>query len=75
MEEVRNWPPRVHQRPNSSQRYSQLDLEDLHDNQSAAGIALNMVDSKRYFEGRSGDASQAALPVGFFQQKTRARSI
>ncbi|KIP08401.1 hypothetical protein PHLGIDRAFT_29570 [Phlebiopsis gigantea 11061_1 CR5-6] len=45
------------------ERYSQLDLEDLHDNQSAAGIALNMGDSKRYFEGRSGDASQAAGPI------------
>lgn len=48
---------------NSFQRYSQLDLEDLHDNQSSAGIALNMLDSQRYSEGRSGDASEAAAPV------------
>ncbi|OCH95142.1 hypothetical protein OBBRIDRAFT_823077 [Obba rivulosa] len=42
--------------------YSQIDLEDLHDNQSTTGIILNMQDRERYFDGRSADplGSQAA---------------
>ena len=35
------------------QRYAQLDLEDLHDNQSSIGIVLDMKDSQRYFDGRA----------------------
>ncbi|KAI0082063.1 hypothetical protein K474DRAFT_1655997 [Panus rudis PR-1116 ss-1] len=37
------------------ERYAQLDLEDLHDNQTAAGILLDMQDRQRYFEGRSNE--------------------
>ncbi|KAJ3550103.1 hypothetical protein NM688_g5109 [Phlebia brevispora] len=33
------------------ERYAQLDLEDLHDNESSAGILLDMQDRQRYFEG------------------------
>ncbi|KZT72123.1 hypothetical protein DAEQUDRAFT_686417 [Daedalea quercina L-15889] len=33
--------------------YSQLDLEDLHDNESSAGILLDMQDRRRYFESRA----------------------
>jgi len=31
--------------------YAQIDLEDLHDSQDAAGIILEMQDRQRYFEG------------------------
>ncbi|KAI0768370.1 hypothetical protein BC629DRAFT_1535963 [Irpex lacteus] len=43
--------------------YSQIDLEDLHDNQASAGIMLNMQDRQRYFEGRSGQTGQDAVQV------------
>ncbi|KAH9929497.1 uncharacterized protein BXZ73DRAFT_48014 [Epithele typhae] len=39
-----------------SERYMQIDLEDLHDNQSSAGIILDMKDSQRYFDGRASGA-------------------
>lgn len=45
------------------QRYAQLDLEDLHDNESSAGILLDMQDRERYFEGLSTDASKLAANV------------
>lgn len=35
------------------ERISQIDLEDLHDNQSSAGIILDMQNRQRYYEGRS----------------------
>ncbi|PCH43612.1 hypothetical protein WOLCODRAFT_122269 [Wolfiporia cocos MD-104 SS10] len=38
-------------------RFSQLDLEDLHDNQASTGILLDMQDSSRYFEGRTSDSA------------------
>ncbi|KAI0789118.1 hypothetical protein C8Q75DRAFT_719004 [Abortiporus biennis] len=38
--------------------FSQLNLEDLHDNESSPGILLNMQDQQRYFEGRSIDTAQ-----------------
>ncbi|KAI0694319.1 hypothetical protein BC835DRAFT_1274633 [Cytidiella melzeri] len=44
-------------------RYSQIDLDDLHDNQASAGITLNMQDRQRYFEGRSGQAGHDAVQV------------
>ena len=47
----------------ADQHYSQIDLEDLHDNQASAGIMLNMQDRQRYFEGRSGQTSQDAVQV------------
>ena len=47
----------------SNQHYSQIDLEDLHDNQASAGIMLNMQDRQRYFEGRSGQTGQDAVQV------------
>ncbi|KAI8993080.1 hypothetical protein BD414DRAFT_483241, partial [Trametes punicea] len=34
-------------------RLAQLDLEDLHDNQTSAGILLDMQDRQRYFDGRA----------------------
>ena len=40
------------------QRYAQLDLEDLHDNQSSVGIVLDMKDSQRYFDGRANGTGQ-----------------
>ncbi|RPD74246.1 hypothetical protein L226DRAFT_553368 [Lentinus tigrinus ALCF2SS1-7] len=36
-----------------SEHYAQIDLEDLHDNQSSSGIVLNMQDRQRYFDGRA----------------------
>lgn len=33
--------------------YSEIDIEDLHDPESSAGIALEMQDRQRYFEGRA----------------------
>ena len=47
----------------ADQHYSQIDLEDLHDNQASAGIMLNMQDRQRYFEGRSGQTGQDAVQV------------
>ncbi|KAI0093026.1 hypothetical protein BDY19DRAFT_882431 [Irpex rosettiformis] len=41
--------------------YTQIDLEDLHDNQASTGITLNMQDRQRYFEGRSGQTGQDAV--------------
>ena len=35
---------------------SQIDLDDLHDPESSAGITLEMQDRSRYFEGRAGAA-------------------
>ncbi|KAI0703370.1 hypothetical protein C8T65DRAFT_654998 [Cerioporus squamosus] len=40
-----------------SEHYAQLDLEDLHDNQSSSGIVLDMQDRQRYFDGRATAAS------------------
>ena len=42
-----------------TKRYSQLDLEDLHNNEDFSGITLNMQDRQRYFEGRSLHETQA----------------
>ncbi|KAH9949597.1 hypothetical protein B0H21DRAFT_727583 [Amylocystis lapponica] len=43
---------------------AQLDLEDLHDNESSAGILLDMHDRQRYFEGRMTEsAEQTPNPV------------
>ncbi|KAI0745821.1 hypothetical protein C8Q76DRAFT_606536 [Earliella scabrosa] len=39
-------------------RYSQIDLEDLHDNQSSSGILLEMQDRQRYFDGRANGSGQ-----------------
>ncbi|KAH9839475.1 uncharacterized protein C8Q71DRAFT_703931 [Rhodofomes roseus] len=51
---------------------SQLDLDDLHDNQSSAGILLDMQDRQRYFESRaldsaSNDASAGVDPAAALQ--------
>jgi len=47
--------------------YSQIDLEDLHDNETSAGIVLNMQDRERYFHARSSDTSdmQATVELDF----------
>ncbi|KAI0744064.1 hypothetical protein C8Q80DRAFT_1326480 [Daedaleopsis nitida] len=50
------------------ERYSQLDLEDLHDNQSSTGIVLEMQNRQRYFDGRAngtGAGDTAGMPVSF----------
>ncbi|TCD69832.1 RNA polymerase II transcription factor B subunit 1 [Steccherinum ochraceum] len=44
----------------NEEHYEQIDLEDLHDVQSSAGVILDMQDRQRYFEGRSADTRQAA---------------
>ena len=50
-----------------SQYISQIDLDDLHDPESSAGITLEMKDRSRYFEGRAGDAKsgEPEAPVSF----------
>lgn len=47
--------------PKSSQYSSQIDLDDLHDPESSAGITLEMQDRSRYFEGRTGIAKSEKL--------------
>ncbi|KAI0630295.1 hypothetical protein C8Q77DRAFT_1160645 [Trametes polyzona] len=42
------------------ERIAQLDLEDLHDNQSSSGILLDMQDRQRYFDGRASTTSDGA---------------
>ncbi|KAH9935534.1 uncharacterized protein B0H18DRAFT_1082284 [Fomitopsis serialis] len=44
--------------------HSQLDLEDLHDNQSSAGIILDMQDRQRYFESRALDSASLDASLG-----------
>ena len=50
-----------------SQYISQIDLDDLHDPESSAGITLEMKDRSRYFEGRAGDGNsgEPEAPVSF----------
>ncbi|TDL25910.1 hypothetical protein BD410DRAFT_783894, partial [Rickenella mellea] len=43
-----------------SDAYSQIDLDDLHDSESTAGIMLEMQDRNRYFEGRAVVAKEDA---------------
>lgn len=46
--------------------YSQIDLADLHNPESSAGVLLEMQDRQRYFEARPGaapSAEQAPRPV------------
>ncbi|KJA20706.1 hypothetical protein HYPSUDRAFT_188287 [Hypholoma sublateritium FD-334 SS-4] len=38
--------------------YSQIDIDDLHDAESSAGIILDMQDRQRYFEGRMTNGNQ-----------------
>ncbi|KAI1794077.1 hypothetical protein LXA43DRAFT_884194 [Ganoderma leucocontextum] len=40
------------------ERYEQIDLEDLHDNESSAGILLDMQNRQRYFDGRANGTRQ-----------------
>jgi transcription initiation factor TFIIH subunit 1 len=55
--------------------YAQIDLDDLHDPESSAGILLEMQDRQRYFEGgiqTQNLATQARLQVsGFRVMSTR----
>ncbi|KAI0930476.1 hypothetical protein AcW1_009147 [Taiwanofungus camphoratus] len=55
--------------------YSQLDLEDLHDNQASAGILLDMQDRQRYFEGRTTDSSGELAPNNLVDMKTAMHEI
>ncbi|KAI0342162.1 hypothetical protein BDW22DRAFT_1331177 [Trametopsis cervina] len=57
---------------NIEDRYAQLDLEDLHDNQASVGIALNMQDREKYFEGRSMQPREDAVQVDV---KTALREV
>ncbi|KAH9858787.1 hypothetical protein C2E23DRAFT_909621 [Lenzites betulinus] len=62
---------------NGEDRYTQLDLEDLHDNEASAGILLDMQDRQRYFDGRANttnDGSSAGLKVDFRDALQRAKS-
>ncbi|OJT15757.1 RNA polymerase II transcription factor B subunit 1 [Trametes pubescens] len=45
---------------NGEDRIAQLDLEDLHDNETSAGILLDMQDRQRYFDGRANSATDGA---------------
>ncbi|KAI0663565.1 hypothetical protein C8Q70DRAFT_906577 [Cubamyces menziesii] len=59
------------------ERLAQLDLEDLHDNQSSAGILLDMQDRQRYFDGRAAstaDGGDAGPRVDFREALRQARS-
>ncbi|KAF7321699.1 hypothetical protein MKEN_00691300 [Mycena kentingensis (nom. inval.)] len=53
------------QKLNSDGDYGQIDLDDLHDAESSAGIMLEMQDRQRYFEGgiSNGSASEADKPL------------
>ena len=56
----------VHPVQSSQDYYSQIDLADLHNPESSAGILLEMQDRQRYFEARPGaapSAEQAPRPV------------
>lgn len=47
--------------------YSQIDIDDLHDAESSAGIILDMQDRQRYFEGRMTNGNQeSAEPVCYW---------
>ncbi|KAF9482165.1 hypothetical protein BDN70DRAFT_875466 [Pholiota conissans] len=56
--------------------YAQIEIEDLRDEEAAAGIILDMQDRQRYFEGRMTNGRQEALePKGdpaIIMQQTRA---
>jgi len=53
--------------PTAQDSYSQIDIDDLHDPESSAGIILEMQDSQRYFEARmSKEAEEAAKQVRSF---------
>ena len=48
------------------QLYAELDLDDLHNNNSNSGIVLEMKDRDRYFDGRaSGVGQESTELVGF----------
>jgi transcription initiation factor TFIIH subunit 1 len=42
--------------------YEQIDLEDLHDVEAAAGIALEMQDRQRYFDGKMASIGEVEPP-------------
>ncbi|PSR81186.1 hypothetical protein PHLCEN_2v6521 [Hermanssonia centrifuga] len=56
-------PKRRRTESGTEDRYAQLDLDDLHDNQISTGIVLNMQDRQRYFDGRSSDPGQTSTHV------------
>ncbi|KAI0645641.1 hypothetical protein C8Q79DRAFT_910952 [Trametes meyenii] len=58
------------------ERISQIDLEDLHDNQASTGILLDMQDRQRYFDGRATsivDGSSAGPQVDFPEALQQAK--
>ncbi|KAL7281728.1 hypothetical protein ACG7TL_005046 [Trametes sanguinea] len=58
-------------------RLAQLDLEDLHDNQTSTGILLDMQDRQRYFDGRAvvtGDGAAAGPKVDFREALQQVKS-
>ncbi|KAJ3803283.1 hypothetical protein GGU11DRAFT_812931 [Lentinula aff. detonsa] len=55
-------PSAKRQRTNIDEReIEEIDIEDLHDPESSAGIALEMQDRQRYFEGQMKDTQQNAM--------------
>ncbi|KAJ3989899.1 hypothetical protein F5890DRAFT_1570117 [Lentinula detonsa] len=55
-------PSAKRQRMNIDEReIEEIDIEDLHDPESSAGIALEMQDRQRYFEGQMKDTQQNAM--------------
>ncbi|KAF7315490.1 hypothetical protein MIND_00064200 [Mycena indigotica] len=57
-------PASKRQKLNADGDYGQIDLDDLHDAESAAGIVLEMQDRQRYFEGgvANGSSTEADKP-------------
>ncbi|KAM5530768.1 hypothetical protein V8D89_015575 [Ganoderma adspersum] len=59
------------------ERYAQIDLEDLHDNESSAGIILDMQNRQRYFDGRANGAGQPGSEephIGFREAMQQAKA-
>ncbi|KAJ7072140.1 hypothetical protein C8F01DRAFT_1102708 [Mycena amicta] len=52
-------PSSKRQKLNADGDYGQIDLDDLHDAESSAGIVLEMQDRQRYFEGGIANGSSA----------------
>ena len=45
--------------------YSQIDFDDLHDQEASPGIVLEMQDRQRYFEGRMLNGASDLMQVCF----------
>ncbi|KAF7306057.1 hypothetical protein HMN09_00760600 [Mycena chlorophos] len=69
-------PASKRQKLNEEGDYGQIDLDDLHDAQSSAGIVLEMQDRQRYFEGgiANGRSSEADKPLDMKQLIRHAKA-